>query len=185
MLVYLVRHTPVDVPTGVCYGRSNVGLHADWRQHVAAVRARLPVDQLSGDNVYSSPLSRCVLLAQELSDSVRQDELLREMDFGDWELNAWDAVPRQDIDRWLEDLANTRAPGGEALGDVYARATRFLSWLGERPHDVAFVVTHGGVIGMRAEVNHGPGKARIEHVGHGHDELPGQISLVLAADRHA
>ena len=28
--VYLVRHTPVDLPEGVCYGRSDVALAAGW-----------------------------------------------------------------------------------------------------------------------------------------------------------
>lgn len=146
MLVYVIRHTPVDVPQGICYGRSDVALHADWRDHFAAVRKRLPLQALAHNNVYSSPLKRCRLLAEELTESVQQSELLSEMDFGEWELNAWDAVPKQEIHRWLSDLVHTRAPGGERLSDVYARSTRFLTQLAETPHDVAFVLTHGGVI---------------------------------------
>lgn len=146
MLVYVIRHTPVDVPKGMCYGRSDVGLHADWREHFADVRGRLPLEALSGTNVYSSPLKRCLLLAEELVESVQQSELIREMDFGDWELNPWDSVPKEQIDRWLSDLANVRTPGGEGLNDVYTRAARFLTELADAPHEVAFVLTHGGVI---------------------------------------
>ncbi len=146
MLVYVIRHTPVDVPKGLCYGRSDVGLHADWRKHFAEVRKRLPLHALSGTNVYSSPLQRCVLLANELADSVQTSTLIQEMDFGDWELNPWDSVPKETIDRWLGDLANVPPPGGEALNDVYARAARFFTELAEAPHEVAFVLTHGGVI---------------------------------------
>jgi len=49
MLVYVIRHTPVDVPKGMCYGRSDVGLHADWLPYLVPSLSA-PTEPQAGDD---------------------------------------------------------------------------------------------------------------------------------------
>ena len=61
MVVYLIRHTSVDVPQGVCYGQTDVPLNPTFEEEAAQTSARLK--GLQFDKVYMSPLTRCVRLA--------------------------------------------------------------------------------------------------------------------------
>ena len=62
MVVYLIRHTSVDVPQGVCYGQTDVPLNPTFEEEAAQTSARLK--GLQFDKVYMSPLTRCVRLAR-------------------------------------------------------------------------------------------------------------------------
>lgn len=146
MLLYLIRHTPVAVEDGMCYGRTDVELTKDWPRRLEQVAKKLPVAEITSENLYTSPLKRCHTLADTLAGNARSSELLREMDFGTWEGRLWKSIPRNEIDAWLENLEHYRAPEGESLGDVSNRALRFLEELGGRDHDSVFVMTHGGVV---------------------------------------
>ncbi len=146
MLLYLIRHAPVAVADGVCYGRTDIDLAEGWPEKLTAIAAKLPVDAITDDNLYTSPLKRCHTLAAGLGGNPRTSELLREMDFGAWEGRQWGSIPRDEIDAWLGDLEGFQPPGGESLGDVSWRARRFLDQIQERQHDNAFVMTHGGVV---------------------------------------
>ena len=39
MNIYLIRHTSVDVPKGMCYGQSDVPLRSTFEEEAAAVKA--------------------------------------------------------------------------------------------------------------------------------------------------
>ena len=41
MVVYLIRHTSVDVPQGVCYGQTDVPLNPTFEEEAAQTSARL------------------------------------------------------------------------------------------------------------------------------------------------
>ena len=146
MRVFLVRHTPVDLPDGICYGRTDVDLAPGWEAAFAGTRAKLPPDATARARVYSSPRSRCLRLAETLGVPVTADDRLSEYDFGRWELRAWAEIPRHEIRAWAADLANERAPGGERLVDVARRAEEFMTELTERCAANAIVLTHGGII---------------------------------------
>ena len=90
--LYLIRHPRPLIAPGVCYGRLDVAAE-DPLPIAAALRALLP----AGAPVWSSPLQRCRLLAGHLRPQPRLDERLQEIDFGDWEGQAWDDIPRQEI----------------------------------------------------------------------------------------
>jgi broad specificity phosphatase PhoE len=99
-------------------------------------QAELVVSNLADTDlgaVYSSPLSRCLLLANMVVEGrnpdVTIDERLREIDLGEWSGQSHDAVAGRDgetLKRWLEDPASTTLPGGESLLDVRERS---MSWL--------------------------------------------------------
>ena len=146
MRLYIIRHTPVSVPSGTCYGASDVALTADWPEHLDKIRDKLPLADISEDNLYSSPLTRCATLAKELGPTPSFDDRLKEMDYGDWEGRPWAEIDTVERDAWLSDLESYRTPNGESLGDVYQRASQCVSEIARRDHEVAFVVTHGALI---------------------------------------
>jgi alpha-ribazole phosphatase len=106
---------------------------------VSAVVAQLSA--FRGAKVWSSPLTRCRLLAETLTPQPILDDRLMEMSFGDWEGMMWDDIPRADLDRWACDLAGLAAPGGETGSALIARVTAFWSGLDDGAH---IVVSHGG-----------------------------------------
>ena len=144
MILHLIRHPPPRVAPGICYGRLDVAAE-NALPAAAALRAELP----PGLPVWTSPLVRCRMLAEALHPSPAVDERLAEMDFGDWEGRAWDAIARAELDAWAADVAGYAPPGGESPLDVQRRALAFVAGL-EVPE--AVVVTHAGV--MRTLVAH-------------------------------
>ena len=170
MLIYIIRHTPVNVPSGTCYGNSDVALTADWPEHLERIRNKLPLAEIREDNLYASPLTRCATLAHDLGPAPQFDERLKEMNYGDWEGRPWVDIDATERDAWLADLAGYRTPNGESLGDVYERSTQCVAEIAEREHEIAFVVTHGALIrcliayGMGLEPNNA-GRMQIDYGG--------------------
>ncbi len=146
MRLWLIRHTPVNLPEGYCYGRADLELSPEWRSHFAAARAKLPNPARERAVVYSSPLRRCLDLASSLSDQVLTDERLLELDFGSWELRRWEDIPRAELDAWTRDVFRAAPPGGESLRSLHERCGEFLEELLAGPRAMAVIVTHGGVI---------------------------------------
>lgn len=140
--LWLVRHPPVAVERGICYGRSDVALAGPAAEAAAALRAELP----SAVRVVSSPLRRCAELAQALSDAVTFDRRLQEMDFGDWEMRRYDTLPRADIDLWSADVWGFRIPGGESAADMAARAWAGWEEWGQTHDGDLVMISHGGPI---------------------------------------
>lgn len=141
MRLYLIRHPQPAVAPGVCYGSTDLGLADDPARAAAALRGLLPADA----PLYSSPLTRCRLLAQALHPAPILDARIREIDFGDWEMRAWDAIDRAAIDAWAADPFGFAPPGGEAVAALRARVLDFLAALPGAAAD-AVLVAHAGVI---------------------------------------
>lgn len=138
--LYLIRHTAVAVPAGICYGRSDVGLRENVDRHAKWLGSLLPADL----PVFSSPTSRCLLLATALEKGAPViDVRLAEMDFGDWEMHRFDDLPRQQIDAWASDPLGFRPPNGETGSEVMARVQAALADI-TAAHGSAIVVSHGG-----------------------------------------
>lgn len=138
-LLFLIRHPPVAVAAGVCYGASDVALATDAGPVADALRAQLPERY----RVVSSPSSRCLQLARALHGTPDIDPRLREISFGAWELQRFDDLPRTDLDRWAADVWGFRPPGGESALDMAHRA--WAAWLDIATHDGHLVVvSHGG-----------------------------------------
>lgn len=73
---------------------------------------------------------------------------LREMDFGAFEMRAYDQLKDEaDYIRWIEDQTGAVCcPGGECMNAFKARATEDGGRLLTLPGDSALAVCHGGVI---------------------------------------
>jgi alpha-ribazole phosphatase len=136
--LYLIRHPKPDIDTGICYGRSDLGLAESAVARAEALRPLLPADA----PVWSSPLRRCLELARELHAEPVIDERLLEMHFGAWEMRRWDDIPRAELDAWAANPVGYTPPGGES---ATALRQRVAALLGELP-ELAVVVAHGGVL---------------------------------------
>jgi alpha-ribazole phosphatase len=148
MEVYLVRHTETVCKKGICYGQSDVGILQPYDVVFESIVEQLPQDAI----LYSSPLQRCIILAKHILantkiDSIIEDSRLMEMNFGDWELRNWDAIPRETLDPWMEDFVNVRVPNGESFVDLNDRVLDFMDnkLTGEIKKPV-IIVAHAGVI---------------------------------------
>jgi alpha-ribazole phosphatase len=134
MDLILIRHPAVGVPTGICYGRSDVPLAADPGAEVQRCLERIGTLNLRDPvgAVHASVLSRCTRIAAPLAAhfnvAMHADPRLQEIDFGRWEMQAWDAIARAEIDAWAQDLENARTHGGESVAML---ALRVGAWLEE------------------------------------------------------
>ncbi|MCM1522803.1 MAG: alpha-ribazole phosphatase [Muribaculaceae bacterium] len=142
----LVRHTSVDVPAGVCYGRTDVSLAPSFPIEAAAVRQKIEGRRFDG--IFTSPLSRCVRLAEECGyPEAIPDPRLMEMDFGEWEMIRWDDITDPRLPLWYADWEHVAPTGGESFLDQRRRVADFLQSLHSYPsgsHLLAFA--HGGVM---------------------------------------
>ncbi len=138
-MICFVRHTRVNVPKGVCYGQFNAGLAETFLQEANAVKRQL--DKLNFDNIYTSPLDRCVKLAEYCGypDAVKSAALM-ELNFGNWENRKWDDL---DMRIWETDWVNNPPPNGESFAEMYERVAKFLEKL---PEQNSLIFTHKGVI---------------------------------------
>ena len=133
-MIALVRHPAVDA-AGRCYGRTDVAL-AD--PHAAAgLAGRLA---RLGGAVWTSPSARCRDVAAWLGPH-QVDPRLMELDFGAWEGQPWDAVPRPALDEWAADPWRFAPPGGESGAALVSRARAFHLDLPRGDH---IVISHGG-----------------------------------------
>jgi broad specificity phosphatase PhoE len=148
--ILLVRHCEVASRyRQLCYGRSNVELSElglAQSEEVARQLAREPIT-----HVYHSGLYRARHLAEALRKlvgiSVEESHLLRERDFGEWELQTWDALYAATGDAMLgmlSDPAVWRPPAGET---TFEMRDRIMTWYQDLPDaGVIVAVSHGGPI---------------------------------------
>lgn len=143
MDLYLVRHTRVAVGSGICYGQLDVALADSASSDMALTLGLLPHKV---GKVFSSPLSRCLALAQKISSEVTIDVNLRELHFGAWEGQPWSEISRAEIDLWAQDFATKGPPQGESFSDLCQRISLALQAMHDSGADSVVSVTHGGVI---------------------------------------
>ena len=156
MLVYLVRHPTPDIAPGLCYGRFDCPLHPQAQGETAGLIAAL-ADQRDAA-IWCSPATRCrqpaALLATALGGSVQIDPRLHELDFGDWEGQRWDDIPRESLDRWAAAPWSFAPPNGESGAALLARVRDVLRDLVAAGQDCV-VLSHGGPLRLLAPLLRG------------------------------
>jgi alpha-ribazole phosphatase len=140
MRLFLIRHPRPQVDSGICYGQSDVALAEDAAMVAARLKPLLPQAP-----VFSSPLTRCRLLAQALHPAPAYDDRLREVHFGAWEMRSWDDIGRAAIDAWTADPLHYDGHGGESVAAVRRRAVACVGEIAAQ-HDEAVLVIHAGVM---------------------------------------
>lgn len=149
--LWLVRHAAPLVAPGTCYGALDVPADAqDTRAAAERLATALPARAL----VVYSTLQRCELLAHELQAlrpdlTLTPDARLREMDFGRWEGQTWEAIGKSAIDTWVAGFATHAPGGGESLAHMLHRVAAALQTAREWRNDQGTMdvvwITHAGV----------------------------------------
>jgi alpha-ribazole phosphatase len=141
----LVRHTTLNIKPGICYGQSDVLPSQKFPEEAEAVKKHL--NGIVPEKVYSSPLQRCVKLAEVCGYAdVHKDNRLIEMDFGVWELVPWANIYGEYAKKWMENYHTWPTPNGESLEDVINRLTIFLNEIKATGLKTVLCFTHSGPI---------------------------------------
>lgn len=149
MVVHLLRHTKPKIDVDVCYGQSDIEVGNTFKREQLLIQKTITA--LHFDVIFSSPLSRCVVLAQSLCPPdkvVIYDKRLKELNFGDWELKKWDDISKsEDAKKWFNDFVNTVCPGGESYLNLFERTRAFINHLRQsKTIKEPLIVTHAGII---------------------------------------
>jgi len=124
MDIYLIRHTQTATDPGLCYGQSDIALADSFPDEMANLHDKLP--EFDEDcKVFSSPLTRCLQLAETFSDTVITDPRLQELDFGDWEGKRFDDIDAGILQHWTDNFVTAAPPNGENFEGLYQRAGTF------------------------------------------------------------
>jgi len=145
MSLILVRHPQPLVASGICYGRTDLAVAPEDQ---ALVLASLTTTLPKNAALFSSPLQRCAGLAARLPQQpLILDARLVEMDFGAWEMQPWDDIPRADIDAWSADLIEYHPGGGESVLQMATRVQDFYADLQrQQGADSSIIICHAGSI---------------------------------------
>ena len=143
MEIYLIRHTTPAIASGICYGQTDIEVADSFAEEAAIIKEQLPAEL----NLYSSPLKRCYQLASYLypHSVIEQHHDLKEMYFGEWELQPWDQIPSDPLNVWMQDFVNVRVPGGENYLDLYNRTISLYNQIVSK-NQPASIFTHSGNI---------------------------------------
>lgn len=148
MDIYLIRHTKTDTLQGLCYGQTDVALAKSFLEEAQLLQQKLP-ELKSNSLVFSSPLTRCVQLAERLSDNVSIDVRLLELDFGDWESRFFDDLDVDALQQWTDNFVYVAPPNGESFIDLCQRVGSFwqdlMQGMLSKPEQI-LIITHAGVI---------------------------------------
>jgi broad specificity phosphatase PhoE len=150
--ILLIRHGSTDLLGRVLYGRlPGVHLNQEGRQQARAAGLALKT-RYTIDAVVSSPLERATETARLIADpqglDVASDENLNEVDCGSWIGKPFPELNQLEDWRQFNQLRSlTRAPRGESLLEVQARAWKSLEDIHARHQDeTVAAITHGDVI---------------------------------------
>lgn len=147
MRLFIIRHTSVAVPKGVCYGQTDVPLAGTFEEEAELVKEK--IKGIRFDHVYTSPLSRCTRLAEYCGyPDAESDSRLMEMNFGDWEMMRYDEITDPRLAEWYADFIHVSASGGESSIQQCGRFMQFVDDLRTR-HDTSATIgifTHGGIL---------------------------------------
>ena len=151
VIVYLLRHGETDWNSEQrIQGNTDISLNANGLN-----QARQAADYLTRfdiEAIYSSNLSRAYETASIIATKLQKphfiDKELTEVNMGRWEGSRWDDIKIEYIDylpKWLNNLENIPAPGGESYGQVQVRVVRAYKRIisKHREDSNILIVSHG------------------------------------------
>ncbi|MBS4538564.1 alpha-ribazole phosphatase [Clostridium sp. D2Q-11] len=150
MKLILVRHPETEANYHKLYIGQTESQYTDKGK--AQVEKILNEIDYTVDVIYTSPMSRCKLLAEEVSKKlgtkIMIENRINEINFGVFEGKDFKEVKElyPDIwENWTRDYINYSIPKGESLIDVYSRVEEFLESL-KNTETTNICITHGGII---------------------------------------
>ncbi|OEY99628.1 MULTISPECIES: histidine phosphatase family protein [Stenotrophomonas] len=147
MILDLIRHAATGRDDHLD-GRTDPALEAGSTEALCERYA-----ELAWERVLCSPRQRAVGTAEALAMprglDVEPDEEWEELDFGDWDGQALDALPMQALSAFHLDPHTNPPPHGESWGHFERRIARALHRLLDEPDAVpTVVVSYGGPLRM-------------------------------------
>ncbi|MDX8414054.1 MAG: alpha-ribazole phosphatase [Mariprofundales bacterium] len=152
LVVDLLRHGAVNAEHWAFRGGgTDVALSTEGWSQMEQVSAQLPWHRM--DAVACSPMARCLAPAKKFSHHhhtpLQQLESMRELNFGLWEGQSWQAISEQyppQLDQFWRDPQGFTPPEGEPFDHFATRVrTGWRAWMqGGSGHRL--LVAHGGVI---------------------------------------
>ena len=158
MEIHFIRHTTPQIAPGVCYGQADIDVTDSFKEESNQILSALQQTKslCEYDYIFTSPAKRCLLLAEKINQNQKTPiELsihseLQEINFGDWELRAWEDIPRLETQPWTDDFIHSRPPQGESLLEMQTRVDDFLKEIFSLEIKYAAVCTHAGVMRLIA-----------------------------------
>lgn len=167
MEIYLIRHTTPKIDKGICYGFSDLEVADSYKEELNILSKKIiqktkkqyyeNTEEQKKDEIfiYTSPLQRCSILAQDLRNSlqnyfhpkIKQNESLKEMNFGDWELKKWAAINEDELTTWTDNFVTEFTPNGESFEMLNKRVIEFWEAnIKAKKGKTALIICHAGVI---------------------------------------
>lgn len=147
MKIYLLRHTTLNIEPDIFYGQSDVDVSSTFKDEVEIIKHNIKEKKIDIANldVFSSPLTRCKKLADEIFSNFKLDDRLKELHFGDWEMKSLLQIPKTEITEWERNLMTFQIPNGETNKEFFNRLSFFCDEIVSRGKNV-FIVAHAGSI---------------------------------------
>ena len=147
MKFFFLRHTSLDVAQDVFYGQTDLDVSSSFETELKKIKLKLQDENILLDKlkVFSSPLKRCVKLANSLTNKIILDERIMELNLGDWEMKPKQSIESKLIKEWEDNMMTFKIPNGETNQDFLNRLKKFLDQILIVNEDV-FIVAHAGSI---------------------------------------
>tara|TARA_B100000073_G_C23676387_1_gene550735 strand:- start:587 stop:1165 length:579 start_codon:yes stop_codon:yes gene_type:complete len=147
MKFFFLRHTSLDVSQDVFYGQTDLDVSSSFETELKQIKLKLQDENILLDKlkVFSSPLKRCVKLANSLTNKIILDERIMELNLGDWEMKPKQSIESKLIKEWEDNMMTFKIPNGETNQDFLNRLKKFLDQILIVNEDV-FIVAHAGSI---------------------------------------
>ena len=147
MKFFFLRHTSLKVRQDVFYGQTDLDVSENFSYELKNIKDKLKKEKLKLNKIkiYSSPLKRCVKLAQSISNKIVFDKRLMELNLGEWEMKPKNKISKKLIKDWEDNLMTFKIPNGETNKDFLKRLKAFLDDLEKEKND-ALIVSHAGSI---------------------------------------
>lgn len=155
-IIYIIRH-PQTVYNlrGIFQGLSDSPITEEGFAQLSTLHKKF--DSLKLEKIYSSPLKRCVIVAESFMHShnvqVKYDDRLKEICYGSWDEKSKQDVGYAQIKREKDkNRFSYIHPGqyngtdGESYKQLYERLCPFWEELGERNENTVLVIGHTGVM---------------------------------------
>lgn len=139
----MLRHGQTKDNMKRLYPRDNDQLSLKGRSQIENIKAY--IRKYPYEDIYYSPLLRTFETKEILQVEAREEEAIKETDFGIFKGYSFAQAYEKykDIcDEWMADYMNYQIPNGESLMDTYNRVRNFISSL-QRD---TLLICHGGVI---------------------------------------
>ena len=152
MKIFFLRHTSLNVSPDIFYGQTDLEVSNNFDMELKVIKEKISKQKidLKKIKIFSSPLKRCYKLASSISLKINQDDRLKELNLGDWEMKPRENIPKEMVEKWEKNLMSFKIPNGESNEEFLARLSDFCEDVLNYKQDVLIVAHAGSINGLIA-----------------------------------